>query len=326
VDPEPGGAERPRADQGTAAHVAVVPAPEGRSAPRRFSRARLATFRALERVCTALGGRWLYRTFHLAPGRLVARREEVGIGRGAAPFDGYRIAALSDFHAGSFVGPGDLVHACALVASFQPHLIVLLGDFVVHSVDELARVEADLAALAAQRPPDGVFAVFGNHDYRERREGEIATRLAAHGVRFLRNEGARIERDGAALVLVGIEDAEEGKVVDVAAARRGVRAGDVEVALSHNPRAARAFAAPGPGGRGAVLVLSGHTHGTQIDAPWLRRLGPAHPGVRVALGATTLLVTRGLGVVGAPLRIGARAEVMLVTLAVPCPSPTSMRS
>jgi predicted MPP superfamily phosphohydrolase len=62
-------------------------------------------------------------------------------------------------------------------------------------------------------------------------------------------------------------------------------------------------------------VLSGHTHGTQIDAPFLRRFGPAHPGLRVALGATTLLVTRGLGVVGVPLRFGAEAEVLLVTLA-----------
>lgn len=289
-------------------------APEGRSTPRRFSRARIALFRAIEHVCATLGGRRLYRWLYLAPGRLAARREVVRIGPSAAPFDGYRIAVLSDFHAGSFLGPGDLAHARALVASFEPHLGVLLGDFIVHSVDEFTRVEADLAALAAQRPPDGVFAVFGNHDYKERREGEIATRLAAHGVRFLRNDSARIERDGAALALVGIEDAEEGKVVDVAAARRSVRAGDVEVALSHNPRAARAFAAPGPGGVGATLVLSGHTHGTQIDAPWLRHLGPAHPGVRVALGATTLLVTRGLGVVGAPVRIGARAEVLLVTL------------
>jgi predicted MPP superfamily phosphohydrolase len=295
---------------GSGAHV-----PSGRSAPRRFTRARIAAFRACERICTALGGRRLYRALYLAPGRLVARHEGVQIGPTAAPFDGYRIAVLSDFHAGSFVGPGDLAHARALVASFEPHSIVLLGDFIVHSVDELARVEADLAALAAQRAPDGVFAVFGNHDYRERREGEIVARLGLHGVRFLRNESVRLERDGAALVLAGIEDAEEGAVVDVAAARNGVRAGDVEVALSHNPRAACAFAAPGPSGVGAALVLSGHTHGTQIDAPWLRRLGPAPPGARVVLGATTLLVTRGLGVVGAPVRIGARAEVLLVTLA-----------
>lgn len=290
-------------------------APDGRSAPRRFSRARLATFRVLEHVFAALGGRRFYRALYLAPGRLVARREEVRIGPGVAPFDGYRIAVLSDFHAGSFLGPGDLEHARALVGSFEPHLIVLLGDFIVHSVDEFARVEADLAALAASSVPDGVFAVFGNHDYRARREDEIVARLAAYGIRCLRNASARFERDGAALALVGIEDAEEGKVVDVAAARRAVRAGEIEVALSHNSCAARAFAAPGPSGVGATLVLSGHTHGTQIDAPWLRRLGPAHPGVRVALGATTLLVTRGLGVVGAPLRIGARAEVLLVTLA-----------
>lgn len=292
---------------------------DGRSAPRRFSRARIATFRAVERLSAALGGRRLYRALELAPGRLARRHEEVLIDGWAAAFDGYRIAVLSDFHAGSFLGPGDLDHARALAAGFQPDLVALLGDFVVHGIEELERIEDDLGALASDGPPggppDGVVAVLGNHDYRGRRDGELVARLGARGVRFLRNESVRIARGDVALVLAGIEDSEEGKVVDVVAARQGVGPRDVEVALTHNPRAAPAFAAPGPAGRGAALVLAGHTHGTQIDAPWLRRLGPPHPGTRVALGATTLLVSRGLGVVGVPLRIGARAEVLLVTLA-----------
>lgn len=303
------------APNGTSSGTPSEGAPEpGRVAPRRFSRARIWFFHLVDRTCRLLGGRAWYRARYLAPGRLVARAVEVPLTGAPAWLDGYRLAVLSDFHGGSFVGPGDLAHAVALTARFDPDVVVVLGDFIVDEPEEVARVAPDLAALRAR---DGVFAVFGNHDYRRRREGELAAALP--NLTFLRNTSARVRGAGAPdgggdLVLVGVEDPEEGRVVDVAAARAAVRAGDVEVALVHHPRAAHTFAAPGPSGRGAHLVLAGHTHGVQVDLPVLRGLGPAHPGLVVSLGDTTLLVTRGLGVVGVPLRVGSPAEVLCVTL------------
>jgi hypothetical protein len=150
--------------------------------------------------------------------------------------------------------------------------------------------------------------VFGNHDYRDRLEGRIAEAYAARGVHFLRNAGARPLGD--ALVVTGIEDLEEARELDVAAARALLEPGDVELCLCHNPRGARVLARPG-----CVAVLSGHTHGMQVDLPFVRRLGPDHPGQRVELGPTTLIVSAGLGVVGAPWRVGAPAEVVLLELA-----------
>jgi predicted MPP superfamily phosphohydrolase len=43
-------------------------------------------------------------------------------------------------------------------------------------------------------------------------------------------------------------------------------------------------------------------------------LGPKHPGVRVQLGPTVLVVSRGLGVVGIPWRVGAPSEVVVTRL------------
>ena len=111
------------------------------------------------------------------------------------------------------------------------------------------------------------------------------------------------------MVITGLEDLEEGRVVDVAAARKDLRSGDTEIMLCHNPRGARVLAR-----QGCAAILSGHTHGTQVDLPWLRSLGPDHPGLRVEFGRTSLIVSRGLGVVGAPLRINAPAEVVVVEL------------
>lgn len=275
--------------------------------PRRHGRARIAFFAAIERAAALLGGRRLYRRRALSAARLVTRHEHVaapGLPAGLAPV---RVAHVSDLHAGSFVGPGDLDDVRARIGALAPDLVVFTGDFISNRIEDLGAVADDLQRIDA---PGGVFAVFGNHDYRGRREHEIAA--AIPGWTFLRNECALVETAaGARIGLAGIEDIEEGRHADVDAAL-GPELGraHARIALTHGPRAAPAFAAAG-----FDLVLAGHTHGGQVDLPFLRRLGPAHPGLRVEMGATTLLVTRGLGPIGLPLRVKAPAEVVCIDIA-----------
>jgi predicted MPP superfamily phosphohydrolase len=275
-----------------------------RLAPRRFGGARLAFFRGVEALCKALGGRRFYRWNTL---RLLQAREERVEVPGLAPdLEGLVIAQVSDLHAGPYLGAGDLGPMVALLEERQPHLVAVTGDLCVHAVDEAFPIIEELCAYQA---PLGSYVVFGNHDYKHRREGELAERLAAAGAVVLRNEGVRVPVGGAALAVTGIEDLEEGKVVDPERARAGLRPGDVEILLCHNPGGGPALARPG-----CAVILSGHSHGGQIDLPFLRRLGPPHPGLRVALGPTTLIVSRGIGALGIPLRVGAPAEVVFITL------------
>ncbi len=277
-----------------------------RVAPRRHGVFRRSVFSCAERLLVSLGGRRFYRHCFLASGRLVLRDEIVRVPGLPPALEGFTLAHLSDLHAGPFLGSGDLSDAVAAVNARGVDLVCLTGDFVAHSGDDVAHVIDDLAGLESRH---GAFAVFGNHDYRGRCEARIEAGFQARGMRFLRNAGARIQVGDAHLALTGLEDLEEAWRVDLPAARAGHATGDVEVVLCHNPGGAPAIARPG-----CAVILSGHTHGTQLDLPFLRRLGPAHPGLRVELGTTTLIVSRGLGVVGAPLRIGAPAEVVFVTL------------
>lgn len=273
-------------------------------APRRFSGARLALFRGVEGLCRLLGGRRLYRWTALR--RLRARDEVVAVPGLPADLDGVVIAQVSDLHAGPFLGAGDLAPLVALLGDRRPDLVAVTGDLCVHAVDEAFPV---LDELCAHPAPLGTFVVFGNHDYKHRREGELVERLAERGARVLRNEGARVRVGEAVLAVTGVEDLEEGKVVDIEAARAELAPSDVEVLLCHNPRGGPFFARAG-----CAVILSGHSHGGQIDLPLLRRLGPPHPGLRVELGPSTLLVSRGLGALGVPLRFGAPAEVVFVRL------------
>jgi predicted MPP superfamily phosphohydrolase len=277
-----------------------------RRPPRRHAWLRRAGFRAAELGAQALGGRALYRRRHLARGRLAVREEALSVPALAPELDGYLLAHLSDFHGGPFLGRGDLAGVLALLAERGPDVVVVTGDWVTHRWSDALPLLDDLAAY---RAPHGTFAVFGNHDYRERAEGRIAEAGRERGIRFLRNEGVRLARGSAAVGLVGLEDPEEARALDLDAARAALAPGDVEIVLCHNPLAARAIAR----GR-ATRILAGHSHGAQVDWPGLRRLGPPHPGARVELGGSTLVVSRGLGVVGLPWRAGAPAEVVFARL------------
>lgn len=256
-------------------------------------------------MSAALGGRAFYRTAFLARGRVRVREETAFVRDLPHELAGFAVVALSDFHGGSFVGPGDLHSVVELANSLKPDVIALTGDFVTHRASEVDRIAADLARLRAR---DGVLAVFGNHDYRGREEARIAAALP--NARFLRNDGVRIVRGSSAVAITGVEDLEEGRVVDLESARAVLRPGDIEIVLCHNPLGARAIARPG-----CAAILAGHTHAGQIDLPFLRRLGPKHPGARVLLRDTLLVVSSGLGAVGIPLRLGAQPEIVRLRLA-----------
>ena len=63
------------------------------------------------------------------------------------------------------------------------------------------------------------------------------------------------------------------------------------------------------------VVLAGHLHGGQICLPFpggklrLSSMGPPYPEGVFRLGATTLVVSRGLGTTFVPFRFSARPEV-----------------
>jgi uncharacterized protein len=277
---------------------------------RRQPRWKLALSWCVEVGCSLLGGRRFYRSRNLLPGRFLIRHECIEVDDLPKGLEGFRIAHLSDLHAGRFIREGDLSAVVEAINQEGVDLHVLTGDYITHDVADAFQLTEDLGRLRSRH---GGYAVLGNHDYRGRQEGRIVERFGEVGVHFLRNGAVRIERGDGTLALTGVEDLEEGKVIDVDGARAQLEEGDVEVLLCHNPRGGKLLAR-----RGCAAVLSGHTHGGQIVLPGLRRLvgssAPRHPGERVQCGPTTLIVNRGLGVVAVPFRYKAPAEVVIVTL------------
>src|SRR5581483_2619563 len=101
--------------------------------------------------------------------------------------DGYRIAFLTDTHVAAIMRRGFYREIVAQGQKFDPHLVLLGGDFVTWPRHIPIMADWLLSDLRAR---DGVFAVLGNHDYWAGAP-EVVSAMEARGVRFLTNASVK---------------------------------------------------------------------------------------------------------------------------------------
>ena len=230
--------------------------------------------------------------------------------------DGLKLLHLSDLHAGIHLGEDAMQEIVALANALRPDLIVQTGDMIDISrsyIPPYVRAFRDLSA------PLGVVTVLGNHD-RYTGEGEVIRGCRDAGQVFVQNGCHVIERNGAVLALLGIDDPHNWRADDPQRA-------DVDAALAAAPPVSRAFhvlLAHRPGAwdsavpRGIPLTLAGHIHGGQIYLPLIRwsagSLITKYVMGHFQRGNSQLYVSRGIGVVGVPIRVFTPPEIELFEL------------
>ena len=228
--------------------------------------------------------------------------------------DGLTLLHLSDVHAGIHLGEDMMQEIVAQANALQPDLIVQTGDMIDISrayIPSYVRAFRDLSA------PFGVVTVLGNHD-RYTGEREVIQGCRDAGQVFVQNGCHVVERHGAVLALLGIDDphnwtADDPQQADVDAALRAAPTHAFQVLLAHRP-GAWDTAAP----RGIPLTLAGHIHGGQFYLP-LIGWSPGSLITKYVMGHfqrgnSQLYVSRGIGVVGVPIRVFAPPEIELFQL------------
>jgi predicted MPP superfamily phosphohydrolase len=270
--------------------------------------------------------RWIGRNwarvsygYRVEPTWLELNHLEVPVRGLPAEFAGFRIAQLTDFHCSRKVTATYLGEAMALAQAQRPDLIVLTGDFIHHGFKYVERIAEVVGELSA---PFGVYAVLGNHDFSVRNalgirrfrhlHQVVADALAARGVRVLRNETVCLDRGFARLYLTGVDDL-WSRVCDVPGAFEGLHPAVPRVVLAHNPQTIERLDS-----ERCDLMLSGHTHGGQINWPGVGRPVLSKRARRFAAGlyrynGTYLYVNKGIGF-GFRFRFGVRPEVAIATL------------
>lgn len=241
------------------------------------------------------------------------RAVEVAIPRLAPALDGIRVVLLADTHFGPIDRTRWSVATAARVNELDPDIVCHAGDIADGTV---ARRRAQAAPLGDIRARMARVYVTGNHEYFGEAQGWL-DHMTELGWQPLHNRHVVVGRDGARLVLAGIDDATArhsglpGHGADLTEALAGADPDLPVLLLAHQPSQVGHAAAAG-----VDLQVSGHTHGGQIwPFHYLVRVDqPSVHGLSRHGQRTQLYTTRGAGFWGPPLRIFAPSELSLLTL------------
>ena len=244
-------------------------------------------------------------------------------------FDGFTITQISDIHSGSFDNKKKLEYGVELINQQNSDVILFTGDLVNNHSGEM---EPWIDTFKKLKAPMGKYSILGNHDYgdymtwpsKEAKEAnmqrlyEIQEEL---GFKLLKNENVKLEKAGAHIDLIGVENWGKGfgQYGDLKKAASNLSDQSFKILMSHDPshfdEQVKNFS------QFIHLTLSGHTHGMQfgIEIPGFIKWSPAslrYPkwaGMYEELGRY-LHVNRGFGFLAFPGRVGIWPEITVLTL------------
>ena len=246
--------------------------------------------------------------------RIVTTEHELAFADLPQEFDGWRIVQLSDLHGAQF-GHSN-ARLLRRVSAAAPDMIVLTGDLADSEAD-LQPVAALLSALTEIAP---VYYVSGNHEWSEGLTGTLQALMEDCGVRYLRNETELLQRGGAQIALVGVEDPngwETQKMPDeVVAQLRETQPETFAVLLGHRNDWVEKYPA-----LSVQLIFCGHAHGGIVRLPGVGGVFgtggtffPEHTDGVVRSGSYQLVISRGMGNSVAIPRIFNNPEIVAVAL------------
>lgn len=224
----------------------------------------------------------------------------------AKELSGFKILQFSDLHWNHAFSDSFANRLIKKIAKCKPDLIVFTGDFLCRAqLEDRERLKRVLQTIQA---PYGCFAVLGNHDYssfvtvNERGDYDIESVSSSSEIRkgftrlfspvsltqyvterarqllpnkellellketpfqLLNNQTVKIDVNGAGLNICGLEEYSLGRF-NPKLAFENYDNSFPGVILSHNPDAFSTLQNyPGE------IVLCGHTHGGQVNLPWL---------------------------------------------------------
>lgn len=239
---------------------------------------------------------------------------------------GLRVVQISDIHIGNLIGEKYLNFTLGLIRAAAPDYVFVTGDIIDNNNAFLPTAGTFFALLNSLLPPSTelraggrVFGVLGNHDYID--DGRAAAKgFTEAGLRILLNEVVTLRRGQGKLQLGGLDYPRLGQSRPAAmqnyfaALTPALRPEIPLVLMNHHPSDFEYLKH-----QKVDLVLSGHTHGGQINFSPNRNsfLNGASWGYKYyvdlyAEQGSQLYVNRGLGH-WFPLRITCPPEVTVFT-------------
>ncbi len=301
---------------------------------------------------------------YIEPHWLCTSRYKIPIPTLPQGLNGFKIAHFADLHLNSYSSSTFLRRVKGTIQALQPDLILFSGDLLTYS--QLSQKELADAFFNGLTAPFGTYACLGNHDYAiyatSNRAGkavsdrspsnpiiqgirrffhckknfgqspitsplplnkELLDFYASHQVTLLHNETLTIGTPPNHINITGLGDLTAGDC-DPVQAFKGIHAKVPTIVLAHNPDSyGRLSYFPGD------LFLFGHTHGGQINLPFIwTRLVPlcdrSLKGGLVFRDNRFLFTSRGVGDTF-PFRWFAPPEITLFELLKEGPIPVEAK-
>lgn len=238
-------------------------------------------------------------------------------------FDGYRLVQITDFHLGSFPPGNDFVQKVVdATNNEEPDMILFTGDLVNNQASE---VEPYLDTLGQLHAQDGIYSIWGNHDYCEYGNNHSIGALKRNrrmlygyqeslGWHQLMNEHHVVSHGMSSIAVIGVENPGQPPFTNrsnLKKALKGLNPDMFKILLSHDPHHWRREVV----GKKIQLTLAGHTHAGQLKiGKWTpARMAFKEWGGAYRIGEQMLYVSSGIG--GSfPFRLGAWPELTVITL------------
>jgi predicted MPP superfamily phosphohydrolase len=233
---------------------------------------------------------------------------EVPLPRLPAELDGFSIVQLSDLHIGLLLKKEWLKEVVRKTNALAADIVVLTGDMIDGSPEDLREDIAPLQALTAQY---GVYGITGNHEFYFEVHHWMPV-FEALGIDMLVNEYRTFSLQGKQLVLAGVPDQAASHFGEVGPDPGFLQTlpDGIRVLLQHRPSAVRSEQL-------VNLQLSGHTHGGHLF--FLKWLIASFNGGLVGgifdFEGSKLYVSPGTGLwAGFSCRLGVPSEITRIVL------------
>jgi uncharacterized protein len=251
---------------------------------------------------------------------------EIKINNLPSALKGTTITLICDIHSGPYMSEDIMKDYARAVNDVGSDIIVIPGDMTNSFTSEAYPFANAFRDLKAKH---GVYGTLGNHDYFADANYIADVVRNETPIRLFRNESQILNINGSELCLLGVDDVRRSnadfdpqiveymdKTIEHAKSLSPNYDNLPKVMLYHKPYFLKEAAK-----RNVDALLSGHTHGGQVV---LARFGNTNlsPAATVSPyvsglykeGNTQMYVSRGIGVVGLPLRLNCPPEITKITL------------
>lgn len=218
------------------------------------------------------------------------------------------IVFLTDIHYGPTVSMSYLNNIISKTNELDPDIVLLGGDYLFKDPSNISFIAKKLSKIHSRK---GIYAVFGNHDHWLNID-EFKKEFRKNGIKDLTNTGYWIDN----IKICGVGDLYCDK--QNLNTMSDVTMQDFVILLSHNPdyylKIDKKYK------KKIDLMISGHTHGGQINLPLLgaittqTKLGKQFCCGFFKMADLSLYISRGLGTVEIPVRLNCPPELTFFSI------------